>query len=144
MKTLSATGITVILTALSFPPFDLGPAAFIALVPLLTVTGKGSGARDLLLGWATGWAASTAVVWWVVNTITHYGGIPWCLAVPILLLMTWIRTVRINPPALRRVPHSNNTSSMFFSFFIPRLRSEDTTSSFHRTDPEKLLRHQCF
>jgi apolipoprotein N-acyltransferase len=54
----------------------------------MVVTGRGSGRRDLILGWLTGWAASTAVVWWVINTIVHYGGISWALAVPILLLLT--------------------------------------------------------
>jgi apolipoprotein N-acyltransferase len=90
LTTFLALLLTVVLTALSFPPFDFGLAAFAALVPLMTVTGRGgSGRRDLIVGWLAGWAASTAVVWWVVNTIVHYGGISWVLAVPIVLLLTW-------------------------------------------------------
>lgn len=89
MTTFLSLLLSVALTALSFPPFDFGFAAFVALVPLMAVTGGGSGRRDLILGWLTGWAASTAVVWWVINTIVHYGGISWTLAVPIILLLTW-------------------------------------------------------
>jgi apolipoprotein N-acyltransferase len=88
MRTLLAAALTAALTALCFPPFDLGFVAFGALVPLLLVTGESGGRRDLFVGWLTGWAASTALVWWVINTITRYGGVPWSLAVPILLLMT--------------------------------------------------------
>ncbi len=81
--------LTAALTAASFPPFDLEYLAFVALVPMLSATAGGSWRRDLLGGWLAGWAASTAIVWWVINTITHYGGISWALAVPVLLLMTW-------------------------------------------------------
>jgi apolipoprotein N-acyltransferase len=90
MTTFLTLLLSVALTALSFPPFDFGFAAFVSLVPLMAATGRGSGRRDLLLGWLTGWAATTAVVWWVINTIVHYGGISWVLAVPIVLLMTGV------------------------------------------------------
>ncbi len=90
MTALLAVLLTALLTAASFPPFDLGVLALVALLPLLMVTGRGSTARrDLLLGWLAGWCGSTAVVWWVINTIVHYGGLSPILAVPILLLMTW-------------------------------------------------------
>jgi apolipoprotein N-acyltransferase len=81
--------LTALLTAACFPPFDLWYLAFVALVPMLSVTARGSARSDFFGGWLAGWAASTAVVWWVINTITHYGGIPWVVAVPVLLLMTW-------------------------------------------------------
>jgi apolipoprotein N-acyltransferase len=81
--------LTALLTAACFPPFDLWYLAFVALVPMLSVTARGNGRRDFLGGWLAGWVASTAIVWWVINTITHYGGISWALAIPVLLLMTW-------------------------------------------------------
>jgi len=81
--------LTALLTAACFPPFDLWYLAFVALVPMLSVTARGNSRRDFLGGWLAGWAASTAIVWWVINTITHYGGISWAVAVPVLLLMTW-------------------------------------------------------
>lgn len=81
--------LTALLAAACFPPFDLWYLAFVALVPMLSVTARGSARRDFLGGWLAGWAASTAIVWWVINTITHYGGISWAVAVPVLLLMTW-------------------------------------------------------
>ena len=40
MTTLLALFLSVILVALSFPPFDFGFAAFVALVPLMAVTGR--------------------------------------------------------------------------------------------------------
>jgi len=89
MRSVILLLLTAVLTAASFPPFDFEYLAFVALVPMLSVTAVGSWRRDLLGGWLAGWAASTAIVWWVINTITHYGGVSWMLAVPVLLLMTW-------------------------------------------------------
>jgi apolipoprotein N-acyltransferase len=81
--------LTAVLTAGAFPPFNQGYLAFAALVPLMLYTRGAAGRKALLVSWLGGWAASTAVVWWVVNTIIHYGGISTGLAVPILLLLTW-------------------------------------------------------
>jgi len=89
MKSALPFLLTAVLTAACFPPFDMGYLAFVALVPMLSATAVGSARKDFFGGWLSGWVASTAIVWWVINTITHYGGISWMLAVPILLLMTW-------------------------------------------------------
>jgi apolipoprotein N-acyltransferase len=72
----------------SFPPFGLGPLALVALAPLLLAL---EGARrPFLIGWLSGWAAFTGVVWWVYYAMAHYGGIPPFVAAPLTLLLTAI------------------------------------------------------
>ena len=87
MRAAVTVVLTTVLTAGAFPPFDWGYLAFFALVPLFLYCEGKEGGRVFFAGWLGGWAASTAVVWWVVNTIIHYGGLSWSLAVPILLLI---------------------------------------------------------
>jgi apolipoprotein N-acyltransferase len=70
----------------SFPPFALGPLGLVALAPLLLALERTR--RPFLLGWLTGWAAFTGVVWWVYYAMAHFGGIPPVVALPLMLLMT--------------------------------------------------------
>lgn len=57
------------LVALLFPPFNVGPLAWLALVPLLvalwSVRGARAGRRGFLLGWLAGALSFGAQFWWI-------------------------------------------------------------------------------
>jgi apolipoprotein N-acyltransferase len=84
-RALPAALATALLAIASFPPLDLGLLAYVALVPLLAA--PGAAARPFLAGWLAGTIASAGICWWVVYAMTHYGGIPWLVAGPLVLLM---------------------------------------------------------
>jgi apolipoprotein N-acyltransferase len=85
-RTLAAAALTGALFVCSFPPFDCGYLAFVALVPLLLAL-EGT-PRPFLAGWFAGWVGFSGVVWWVYYAMAHFGGIPWWLAAPLVLLLT--------------------------------------------------------
>lgn len=72
----------------SFPPFGLGLLGLLAPAPLLL--GLDRARRPFAIGWLSGWAAFTGVVWWVYYAMAHFGGIPPLVAVPLTLLLTAI------------------------------------------------------
>ncbi|MBI2563772.1 MAG: apolipoprotein N-acyltransferase [candidate division NC10 bacterium] len=76
-----------LLSAAAFPPWDLGPLAFLALVPLfLALEGTGPG-QAAWLGTAGGLSFYLATIWWVINTMTTYGRMPLVLSLVVLLLL---------------------------------------------------------
>ncbi len=59
-----------------FPPFDLYPVAWIAIVPLLFSL-RGKNVRtSFLLGTLTGFVFFLGTIYWVFNSIYYYGNIP--------------------------------------------------------------------
>jgi len=76
-----------LLSALAFPPWDLGLVAFVGLVPLLLSLQGTTGRQAPWLGYAWGLAFYLATVWWVINTMTTYGKVPLALSIVALALM---------------------------------------------------------
>lgn len=72
---------------LAFPPFNLGFLAWMALVPLLlSLEGQG-GKRGFLLGFASGFAFFLGSVYWVVHSMSNYGGVPLAASIAVMLLL---------------------------------------------------------
>ena len=73
--------------ALAFPPWDVGPIAFVGLVPLF-LTLEGTTPRQAAwLGYAAGLSFYLATIWWVINTMTTYGRMPLGLSLVVLALL---------------------------------------------------------
>ena len=83
--TLAAT--SGLLSALAFPPCDLGWIAFIGWMPLI-VGLQGAPPREAAgLGYVGGLTFFLATIWWVINTMTTYGGMPLLLSLVALALL---------------------------------------------------------
>jgi len=76
-----------LMSAVAFPPWDLGWAAFIALVPLLLALDGSDSGEAAWLGYVAGVAFYLATIWWVINTMTTYGRMPLPLSIGVLLLL---------------------------------------------------------
>ncbi|HEY4706290.1 MAG TPA: apolipoprotein N-acyltransferase [Thermodesulfobacteriota bacterium] len=72
---------------LAFPPFGLGFLAWFALVPLLLSLEGQSGRRGFLLGLASGFAFFLGSVYWVVHSMSNYGGVPVVTSIGVMLLL---------------------------------------------------------
>ena len=75
----------VMLTA-SFPSGKLDWMAWFALVPLLKAIEPASPLRAFKLGFVTGFAHALTLIYWVVVTLQHYGGLNIYISLGILLL----------------------------------------------------------
>lgn len=68
--------VSGILLVLTFPPFDLHYIAWIALVPLfIALNGRGA-AQGFIIGAVFGLSFFCGSVYWVINSIHYYGGLP--------------------------------------------------------------------
>ncbi|HEV2439401.1 MAG TPA: apolipoprotein N-acyltransferase [bacterium] len=67
---------------LAFPPYDLGPLAWVALVPLLASVWRRSPRDMFWTGYAWGLAAFGGVLWW----LTGFGVLVWAFAAALLAL----------------------------------------------------------
>ncbi len=77
------------LLALAYPRADLGPLAFIALVPfLLSLQGAGRGAA-LSRGYACGAAFFTTLLYWIPAVMEIHGGLPAPVAWLVLALLVF-------------------------------------------------------
>jgi apolipoprotein N-acyltransferase len=76
--------------AAAFPPWDLGPLAFVAFAPLLVAMGGVPPRRAAGLGYLSGFSFYLAVIWWVINTMTTYGGMPVALSLIALGLLAGV------------------------------------------------------
>jgi len=73
--------------ALSFPKFDLGFAAWIALVPLLHAIEGEPPRRVFAYAWLQGLACYVPSLYWIVITLHNFAGVPVALAIiPMVLL----------------------------------------------------------
>lgn len=81
-----AAAATTLLLILSFPNFEFGFLAWVALVPLLVVVARRpSPARALILGWAAGAVFFYATCYWLTYSMIHYGGLPTVVAYLLLV-----------------------------------------------------------
>ncbi|MBI5887512.1 MAG: apolipoprotein N-acyltransferase [Deltaproteobacteria bacterium] len=86
-KRILCSIISGILLILSFPPFGLGFLAWFALVPLMFAA-AGQRARDgFFTGLLAGFVFYVGTVYWVVNSMYFYGGVPVWISVPVMLLL---------------------------------------------------------
>ena len=76
--------------AAAFPPWDMGPLAFVALAPLLVAMGGVPPRRAAGLGYLSGLSFYLATIWWVINTMTTYGGMPVALSLIALGLLAGV------------------------------------------------------
>ena len=72
---------------LIFPKFNLEILAWIAFVPLIVGIEKKDLKTTFWLGWLTGFVYFLGVIYWVINTMVNYGGLPVVVAVFILLVL---------------------------------------------------------
>jgi apolipoprotein N-acyltransferase len=83
---LVAAGSGLVLAA-AFPPLDVWPLALVGLVPLLTLAGRLRPRQAFMAGWVFGLALGLALFYWLMVVMTTFGGLPWPLALGVLLLM---------------------------------------------------------
>jgi apolipoprotein N-acyltransferase len=77
---MAAAALSGVALALAFPDYQLWPLAWVGLVPLLlALRGKGT-AHGALLGSITGAVFFQMVIWWIINTVTQFGHLPFWLA----------------------------------------------------------------
>jgi len=72
---------------LAFPPFGLGFLAWFALVPLLLGLEGQSGKKGFLLGLVSGFAFFLGSVYWVVHSMSNYGGVAVWASIGVMLLL---------------------------------------------------------
>ncbi len=79
--------ISGILLFLAFPPIDLYPLAWVAIIPLLiSLSGKKMKA-SFFLGTLTGFVYFMGTIYWVFNSMYFYGGIPAVFSLLILIAL---------------------------------------------------------
>ena len=76
-----------LLCAIAFPPWDVGPIAFVGLVPLFLALEGATPWQAAWLGYSAGMSFYLATIWWVINTMTTYGQMPLPLSLVALLLL---------------------------------------------------------
>jgi apolipoprotein N-acyltransferase len=85
-RTLQAVA-TGILLVLSLPPIGIWPMAWVAFVPLMySLSGAGM-KRGFALGWLSGAVFFLGTVYWVVNSMHNYGGLPIYVSIFVMLLL---------------------------------------------------------
>jgi apolipoprotein N-acyltransferase len=85
---LALAALSGLLLALSFPPTEWSWLAFVGLAPLLASLEGRRPLASFFLGWCAGLVYYTVVVWWVTNSIIHYGYIAGPVAWAVLFLLT--------------------------------------------------------
>ncbi len=89
MSGIAAVVGTVALLWIAFPgSIEIWPVIFVAFVPLVHVSMNCSWRRNLLLGLVAGTTHFSLVLYWIINVLGHYGGLPWFLSVPALVLLS--------------------------------------------------------
>jgi apolipoprotein N-acyltransferase len=80
--------MTSLLLWLSFPGGgEVWPLLFVALVPLLFAVGVVSVRKAVFAGLCCGFVHFTLLLYWIVIVLGKYGGLPWFISSPALLLL---------------------------------------------------------
>lgn len=87
-RSLVLAGASGLFLPLSFPNYDLGLLAWIALVPLHWALDGKSKIEAFWIGWLSGTIAFTGMMAWVVTTMNTYGKVPLVISYGIMLLLT--------------------------------------------------------
>ncbi len=85
-RALQAT-LTGILLVLSFPPVGIWPLAWVAFIPLMFALSDAGAKKGFFLGWLSGFIFFLGTVYWVVNSMYYYGGLPVYISVPVMLAL---------------------------------------------------------
>jgi len=78
------------LWGLSLPPYGLGILAVPALVPALFLLPEVPLRRVMLWGWMGGTLWELVTLWWLTPTVVRFGGLPYWIAVPLILLLCMV------------------------------------------------------
>lgn len=81
-------GASGLLLTAACPDLDLNWLAWIALVPLMAALRAASGRTAFRRGMIAGMVHYMTLIYWLVYTMRTYGGLPWYLAVPPLVLLS--------------------------------------------------------
>ncbi|MBI5675032.1 MAG: apolipoprotein N-acyltransferase [Nitrospirae bacterium] len=76
-----------ILLIAGFPPFDLYPLAWVALVPLLISLWEKEARASFMLGGLTGFIFFLGTIYWVFNSMFNFGHVPATLSALILIIL---------------------------------------------------------
>jgi apolipoprotein N-acyltransferase len=88
MQTAAALVSGLMLTG-AFPNLNLSWLVWWALVPLFwSISGDISAGSGFRLGFVAGLVHYLSLMYWLVHTMTAYGGLSWMLAVPVLFLLS--------------------------------------------------------
>jgi apolipoprotein N-acyltransferase len=87
-RSLVLAGASGLFLPLSFPNYDLGLLAWIALVPLHWALDGKSKTQAFWIGWLSGTIAFTGIMAWVVTAMNTYGKVPLVVSYGIMLLLT--------------------------------------------------------
>ncbi len=88
IKNICLSGLTGIITALLFPVFNLEFLAWIALIPLLYAVHKSKDFKEsFLYGFIAGIVSYLIILYWIVYTVSKFGGLPYYIAVFALILL---------------------------------------------------------
>lgn len=79
-----------ILCMAAFPPWDVGPVAFVGLAPLFLALEGAPPRQAAWLGYTSGLCFYLGTIWWVINTMTTYGRMPLPLSLVALVLLCGI------------------------------------------------------
>ncbi len=76
-----------ILLTVGFPKFDLYYLSWVALIPLFVAVRDKTGRQAFTLGYLCGFVHFASALYWIRFVVDHYGGLPFVVAVLILLLL---------------------------------------------------------
>jgi apolipoprotein N-acyltransferase len=79
--------VSGMLLTVSFPDFNLYPLAFVALVPLMVSIQSMTSKQSFYAGFAAGFCHFMTLIYWIVPTVTIYGGLHPLLGVSTLALL---------------------------------------------------------
>ncbi len=126
-KNILLSVISALLLVAAFSPLGTGLLAWVGLVPFLfalqgvVVRGEeGRARRSFVLGWIWGLVFSVGTIYWVVNSMYYYGGIP---LIPGALIMLVLAAYLALFPAIFAILfyHTRDYRPLFRLFVIPAL-----------------------
>ena len=93
MKRILLAVATGILLVLSLPPIGIWPLAWVAFVPLMCCLFGAGMKRGFMLGWLSGVVFFLGTIYWVVNSMHNYGGLPVYVSVFVMLFLVALLSV---------------------------------------------------
>jgi len=84
---LALAAASGLLMTAAFPRLQWAWAAWVALLPLLSALREVGAAAAFRIGMTAGLCHALTLVYWVVPTMVNFGGLPYFVAVPILVLL---------------------------------------------------------
>ena len=82
-----AAVVSGVLLTLAFPHAQLWPLIFVGFLPLVLVLPGTRPGAAFGYGYLTGLVHCATLLYWIVNVLVIYGGLPWILAIPVFMLL---------------------------------------------------------